>query len=74
MARCVRSVCAGTVNGCMVRGCLGYGVTGQRFRSGMHADSDGDGSPDCEEACPFDANKVVPGICGCGKVDQTPCV
>ena len=53
---------------------MGYGVTGNRFKSGMHADSDGDGSPDCEEACPFDANKVVPGICGCGKVDQTPCV
>ena len=40
----------------------------------MHADSDGDGSPDCEDVCPFDADKVVPGIRGCGQVDQTPCV
>ena len=70
----MRYVYEGTVNGCTVRGFTGYGVLGQRFRSGVHADSDRDGSPDCEEACPFDPNKFVPGICGCGKVDLTPCV
>lgn len=41
--------------------------------AGMHADSDGDGTPDCEDACPTDANKVVPGRCGCSEEDTTPC-
>eukprot|EP00892_Ulva_mutabilis_P010368 jgi/Ulvmu1/7703/UM039_0009.1 len=36
-------------------------------------DSDSDGTPDCEDSCPADPNKVVPGICGCGEVDQSPC-
>ncbi|MHC4695892.1 MAG: right-handed parallel beta-helix repeat-containing protein [Planctomycetota bacterium] len=32
-------------------------------------DSDGDGTPDLCESCPFDPDKVEPGICGCGIPD-----
>lgn len=31
--------------------------------------TDGDDVPDCLESCPTDANKIVPGICGCGTSD-----
>ncbi|HEX2617045.1 MAG TPA: hypothetical protein VHL57_05840, partial [Flavobacteriales bacterium] len=33
------------------------------------ADGDGDGTPDCADGCPFDPNKVDPGVCGCGFAD-----
>lgn len=29
-------------------------------------DTDGDGTPDDLDGCPNDANKIVPGLCGCG--------
>jgi len=32
-------------------------------------DSDGDGTPDCNDNCPNDPNKTDPGICGCGVAD-----
>ena len=32
-------------------------------------DSDGDGLIDGCDACPFDENKIEPGICGCGESD-----
>jgi hypothetical protein len=32
-------------------------------------DSDGDGEPDCTDACPNDPKKTRPGLCGCGMVD-----
>lgn len=32
-------------------------------------DSDGDGTPDCQDGCPSDPNKIAPGICGCGVSD-----
>ncbi len=32
-------------------------------------DSDGDGSPDCLDECPNDANKTEAGVCGCGEPD-----
>jgi hypothetical protein len=34
------------------------------------ADTDGDGTPDGEDLCPEDPNKVMPGICGCGVADS----
>ena len=34
-----------------------------------YIDSDGDGTPDCNDHCPNDPNKTGPGICGCGIVD-----
>ena len=33
-------------------------------------DSDADGTPDCQDGCPFDKNKIAPGICGCGTPDN----
>jgi hypothetical protein len=33
------------------------------------ADSDGDGTPDCNDGCANDAGKVAPGACGCGVAD-----
>ena len=32
-------------------------------------DADGDGVLDCQDACPADAAKTTPGICGCGQAD-----
>ena len=32
-------------------------------------DSDGDGVPDSLDGCPSDAQKTVPGVCGCGAAD-----
>lgn len=33
------------------------------------ADTDSDGTPDCIDGCPTDANKTEPGVCGCGVSD-----
>ena len=33
-------------------------------------DSDGDGTVDCEDACPLDPDKTEPGACGCGLSDD----
>jgi hypothetical protein len=32
-------------------------------------DSDGDGTPDSQDGCPFDPLKIAPGACGCGVPD-----
>jgi hypothetical protein len=32
-------------------------------------DSDGDGTPNCNDGCPNDPNKTAPGACGCGSAD-----
>ena len=32
-------------------------------------DTDGDGTPDCNDACPEDPAKTAPGVCGCGSSD-----
>ena len=34
------------------------------------ADTDGDGTVDCLDWCPFDSNKTLPGHCGCGDVED----
>jgi len=28
-----------------------------------------DGTPDCVDKCPYDFNKIAPGMCGCGVSD-----
>src|SRR5262249_4498583 len=43
------------------------------YRNGCEqasVDSDKDGTPDCQESCPNDPNKLAPGSCGCGKPDS----
>lgn len=35
-----------------------------------HQDTDGDGTNDCDDECPADPNKVIPGACGCGITDS----
>jgi len=32
-------------------------------------DSDNDGTANCIDGCPSDANKIAPGVCGCGVAD-----
>jgi hypothetical protein len=32
-------------------------------------DHDGDGTPDCSDACPLDAGQIDPGACGCGMIE-----
>ncbi len=44
-------------------GFLGYGLM-------CDGDPDGDGAHGCDDGCPLDANKVEPGICGCGISDD----
>ncbi len=34
-----------------------------------NTDTDGDGTPDCNDGCPMDADKTAAGICGCGVSD-----
>lgn len=34
-------------------------------------DDDGDGTLNCDDQCPSDPLKIVPGVCGCGVVDPT---
>jgi len=34
-----------------------------------NTDTDGDGTPDCEDSCPTDGNKTEAGACGCGMID-----
>lgn len=36
-------------------------------------DDDGDGTLNCDDQCPLDANKTIPGNCGCGKIEEEPC-
>jgi hypothetical protein len=33
-------------------------------------DTDMDGTPDCQDGCPFDKNKTAPGVCSCGVPDN----
>jgi hypothetical protein len=33
------------------------------------ANADGDSHPDCVDDCPADAQKIAPGLCGCGAAD-----
>ncbi len=37
--------------------------------SNATVDADSDGTPDCLDGCPADANKIAPGVCGCGVPD-----
>ncbi len=37
--------------------------------SNATVDGDSDGTPDCLDGCPADANKIAPGVCGCGNPD-----
>lgn len=58
----------GTLNECpedpdkFVPGICGCGVS--------DADSDGDGTVDCNDQCPNDPAKTAPGICGCGVAEE----
>ncbi|MEE9438418.1 MAG: GEVED domain-containing protein, partial [Saprospiraceae bacterium] len=36
---------------------------------GVTVDTDNDGTPDCNDGCPNDANKIETGQCGCGIAD-----
>ncbi len=54
-----RPGCDGSNCGCPECGC-GVAVT----------DGDGDGTPDCVDECPADANKSRAGQCGCGITEQ----
>jgi hypothetical protein len=35
----------------------------------LDTDTDGDGTPDCQDGCPTDPNEIPPGVCGCGVPD-----
>lgn len=39
------------------------------WQSTQDADADGDGTYDCLDGCPGDANKTAAGMCGCGAIE-----
>jgi hypothetical protein len=51
--------------------CAGWPPETRPNASGLvySVDSDGDGTADCFDRCPFDDNKTNPGMCGCGVPD-----
>jgi len=52
------------------------GCTSERIKvTGVveNSDSDSDGALDCADECPNDPNKIEPGECGCGSIEQDPC-
>ena len=44
-------------------------VCANAIAEGGAGDMDGDGVPDCQDLCPNDVTKTMPGICGCGITD-----
>jgi hypothetical protein len=44
-------------------------VCANAIAEGGAGDMDNDGTPDCQDQCPTDPTKTMPGICGCGIVD-----
>ena len=50
-------------------GAFWAGAVPQSACLGDMNDADGDGTPDCLDGCPGDANKLDPGTCGCGTAD-----
>jgi hypothetical protein len=45
-------------------------LTATLAASSCDADSDGDGTLDCNDGCPLDAQKTEPGVCGCDMADN----
>jgi hypothetical protein len=59
----------GTAGSGVTGGSAGTGASeggGPSCPDGSEADQDGDGTLDCNDECPLDPNKTVPGQCGCG--------
>lgn len=44
-------------------------VCANAIAEGGVGDMDNDGVPDCQDQCPNDPTKVMPGVCGCGVTD-----
>ncbi len=59
--------CNGDLNGSAYTDVCGNCVGGNTGNTTL--DSDSDGTPDCNDGCPGDPNKVAPGTCGCGVAD-----
>ncbi len=59
--------CNGDANGTAYTDVCGNCVGGNTGQTTV--DTDSDGTPDCNDNCPNDPNKVDPGTCGCGIVD-----
>ena len=47
----------------------GFQLRGTGTITLSYADSDGDGTPDCQDDCRLDPDKIEPGQCGCGVPD-----
>ncbi len=50
--------------------CNDSGVCVPEENCDSSVDTDSDGTPDCEDGCPEDDEKMAPGACGCGAVDE----
>jgi len=69
-------VCAGTPVSCAVAGdcndndaCTIDDCVANTCVFTPAADTDGDGTCDAIDGCPADANKIAPGVCGCGNLE-----
>ena len=60
--------CFGTPNGTGTVDACGKCIGGPN--NVKSDDADNDGTPDCNDQCPNDANKIVPGTCGCGVAEN----
>jgi hypothetical protein len=54
---------------CGVANACGTNTSGAALLTVLVEDTDGDLTPDCNDLCPTDPNKVAPGACGCGVAD-----
>ncbi len=61
--------CAGVSGGTAFLDGCGTCVEGTTGQTADTTDSDDDGTLDCNDGCPNDANKTEAGICGCGIAD-----
>ncbi|TAJ18205.1 MAG: hypothetical protein EPO68_08275, partial [Planctomycetota bacterium] len=54
---------------CVVTNACGSDTSSAAVLAIDTADTDGDGTADCNDGCPSDPNKIAPGACGCGVSD-----
>jgi len=57
-------------NGCTAAFAVAESAAVTDVDVGLRSDADNDGIADDDDGCPEDANKIAPGVCGCGVVDS----
>ena len=64
----VPETCNGADDNCNGRTDEGFpNLDGDPYADCVDSDIDGDGTPNADDGCPSDPNKITPGSCGCGQ-------